>query len=186
MRRRWATCADEFSEGWLVDTADDDGDLAKLRKSTRSDYRALITNDILPALRNVKVAEVKHVEIEGLHRKKSTDAPYRANRMLALLSRLFNMAIKHGYRPDNPAKGVQKNREVKRRVYVQGDALQRLGAALAEYPDQEAANIFRLLLLTGARRGEVLGMRWADLYLETGVWTKPGTPRSSAPSIPCR
>jgi integrase len=39
---------------------------------------------------------------------------------------------------------------------------------------QQAANIFRLLLLTGARRGEVLSAKWADLDLAAGVWVKPG------------
>ena len=45
---------------------------------------------------------------------------------------------------------------------------------LAAYPDQQAANIVRMLLLTGARRGEVLSAKWADLDLEAGAWTKPG------------
>ena len=35
--------------------------------------------------------------------------------------------------------------------------------------------MIRLLLLTGARRGEVLGMRWADLDLAAGTWVKPGS-----------
>ena len=46
--------------------------------------------------------------------------------------------------------------------------------ALAEHPDQQAANVFRLLLLTGARRGEVLAAKWADIDLAAGVWVKPG------------
>ena len=47
--------------------------------------------------------------------------------------------------------------------------------ALAEYPNKKLANIFRLLLLTGARRGEVRAMRWADVDLKKGTWTKPGS-----------
>ena len=38
-----------------------------------------------------------------------------------------------------------------------------LSAALAWYSDQQIGNIFRLLLLTGARRGEVLATRWGDI-----------------------
>jgi integrase len=51
--------------------------------------------------------------------------------------------------------------------------LGRLTVALAELEDQDAANAIRLLLLTGARRGEVLAARWADFDLGTGVWVKP-------------
>jgi integrase len=49
----------------------------------------------------------------------------------------------------------------------------RLTAALAEHRDPQAATNIRMLLLTCARRGEALAMRWADLDLEAGVWVKP-------------
>lgn len=45
--------------------------------------------------------------------------------------------------------------------------------ALDELADKQAANIVRMLLLTGARSGEVLAMRWDQLDLEAGKWTKP-------------
>ena len=47
--------------------------------------------------------------------------------------------------------------------------------ALAEHSNQQAADIIRLLLLTGARRAEVLNMEWAQLDLspDGGTWTKP-------------
>jgi integrase len=50
-----------------------------------------------------------------------------------------------------------------------------LVAALASHPDRQAADAIRLLLLTGARRMEVLGMRWADIDLGKGVWSKPAS-----------
>ena len=45
--------------------------------------------------------------------------------------------------------------------------------ALQNARDQQSANAIRLLLLTGARRGEVLSMRWSDYDPATGVWSKP-------------
>jgi integrase len=71
--------------------------------------------------------------------------------------------------------GYERNPEIKRKRYLSGDELKRLTEALAKHPDQTVADIFRLLLLTGARRGEVLGMRWADLDLAAGKWVKPGS-----------
>ena len=46
---------------------------------------------------------------------------------------------------------------------------------LAKRPNQTSANIVRLLLLTGARRGEVLNARWDQFDLKEGVWTKPAS-----------
>src|SRR5262249_3962189 len=83
----------------------------------------------------------------------------------------------------NPCKGVEKNPEVKRQRYLRDGELAALTAALTKHPDQDIANVFRLLLLTGARRGEVLAMRRADIELNVrlddgtdgGIWTKPGS-----------
>jgi len=47
-----------------------------------------------------------------------------------------------------------------------------LAQALADHPFQISANAIRMLLLTGARRGEVLGMTWKQVEAEPGVWIK--------------
>src|SRR5262249_16699885 len=89
--------------------------------------------------------------------------------------KMFSLAVRWGMRADNPAKGIELNTEAKRRRYLTGDELARLTVALAEHSNQGDANIIRLLLMTGARRGEVLGMRWADLDLAAGTWNKPAS-----------
>jgi integrase len=147
----------------------------KLRHRTQSDYRGIIRNDIVPALGKLKVAAVDFEHVERLHRKITQRASTQANRTIAVLSKMFALAIKWRLRPDNPCKGVERNREDARKRYLKPDELGRLTKALAEYPDQDAADIFRLLLLTGARRGEVLGATWDQFDLKEGVWTKPAT-----------
>jgi hypothetical protein len=67
---------------------------------------------------------------------------------------------------------VERNVEDKRERYLTADELARLTAALDAYPDQQAANAFRLLLLTGARSGEVFSAEWHQFDLEAGRWTK--------------
>jgi len=145
------------------------------RPVTQRDYRQQIGTDILPVLGEMKVAAVTFADVDSLHRKISKRAPTHANRVLALLSRMFTMAIRWGMRPDNPVKGVERNAEGKRQRYASPAELARLSKALAELPDQGAANAVRLLLLTGARRGETLAAKWTDFDLDSGVWTKPAS-----------
>ena len=47
--------------------------------------------------------------------------------------------------------------------------------AFEAHPDQQAANIFRLCLYTGCRAGEAMAMRFDDVELARGIWTKPGS-----------
>jgi integrase len=146
---------------------------SKKSESTKSAYLEMIEKKVKPALGSLKVADVTYSDIDRLHRKITKVAPYAANRTMALLSKMFSLAIRWEMRSDNPAKGIERNQEHKRQRYLSGDELIRLSAALAEHDDQRAANAIRLLLLTGARKSEVLSARWEQFDLEEGIWTKP-------------
>jgi integrase len=61
-----------------------------------------------------------------------------------------------------------------------GTELTRLSEALAGLRDQNAANAVRLLLLTGARQGELLAAKWSDIDLKAGVWAKPAATTKQA------
>jgi integrase len=146
--------------------------LPKKRPSTRGDYRRMIDNHIGPHFgAHVKVSDVVFSDVDGLHRKiTKSGSTYAANRCVAVLSKMFSLAIRWGWRSDNPCRGIEKNKEFHRRRYLSGHELVRLTKALAKHEDRDAADAIRLLLLTGARRGEVLSMKWADV--EDGVWSK--------------
>jgi integrase len=149
--------------------------LPRKRASTQRSYRQQIAVDIVPAIGRAKVAAVAHSDVDALHRRiTARGSPGHANRVIALLSRLFTLAIRWGWRPDNPARGIERNQEHRRQRYLTGAELTRLTAALAKLKDVGAANAVRLLLLTGARRGELLAARWVDFDLDAKVWTKPG------------
>ena len=164
---RAAPTVKDLAERYITDH------LPKKRPSSQTDDKAMIDQIILPRLGKFKVADLRHADIDRLHREVTKRAPYRANRTAALLSKMFSLAIKWEMRPDNPAKGIERNHEEKRTRYLLGDELARLTAALAEHPEQTSANAVRLLLLTGARRGEVLSATWDQFDLEAGVWIKP-------------
>jgi integrase len=146
--------------------------VSKLRRRSQDDYRGAIRNDIVPELGKLKVAAVDFEHVERLHRKITKRAPFRANRVLGVLSKMFALAIKWRLRPDNPCKGVERNREHPRERYLKPDELERLAQALAEDENQDAVDAFWLLLLTGARRREVLSATWDQFDLTEGVWTK--------------
>jgi integrase len=149
--------------------------LPRCRPLTERDYRRILANDIVPALGRLKVADVAYEHIDGLHRTITRrGSPIVANRAVAITSKMFSMAIRWRWRADNPAKGIARNHENKRQRYLTHGELSRLGNALAGHQDLDAANAVRLLLLTGARRMEVLGCTWEQFDLDAGIWTKPG------------
>jgi integrase len=166
-----ADLCDRFAEEYLP----------KKRPATQRDYKRMIEREIIPSIGNIKVADVTFSDIDRLHRKiTKRDAPYVANHAVALLSKMFALAIRWQYRADNPAKGIERNPEEKRERYLSAEELARLGAALAKHKDKMAANIFRLLLVTGARSGEVRAARWDQFDLQEGVWTKPASATKQA------
>ncbi|MEQ1770785.1 MAG: tyrosine-type recombinase/integrase [Devosia sp.] len=149
---------------------------AKIRPATARGYDILLNKHVLPAIRAKRVNEISYSDVDGIHRKMTLKGiPTEANRTVALLSKMFSLAIKWGWRTDNPAKGIQRNPEVKRHRYLSAAEISRLGTALDALADRQAATIIRLLLLTGARSGELMASRWDAIDLEAGVWTKPGS-----------
>jgi integrase len=149
--------------------------VSRKRPSTQADYRIAIERHIRPAIGNKKLAEVTWADGDALHRKLTkAGKPTQANRIAAVMSKMFALAIKWRLRLDNPAKGIERNPETKRKRYATPAELKRLMPALDRHPDQQGADIFRFLLLTGSRSHEAMGARWDAIDLDAGIWTKPG------------
>jgi integrase len=122
-----------------------------------------------------KVASVTFDDISGLHAKVTLQGKRTtANRLVSLLSKMFNLARRWGWYPgDNPCKGVTRNVEPKRRSRLPKNEIERLLAAINEYPQRSAASAILFLFFTGARPKEVMLARWHDIDFEEGVWVKP-------------
>jgi hypothetical protein len=116
----------------------------KRLKSVRDD-RAMLDNIVLPQLRSKKVDAVTRRDVEAIHIG-IKDRPYRANRVLALLSKMFNLAMEWGWRTDNPVKGIERYHEEQRDRWLSNDELCRLCGVLERHPNQRAANAVRLQL----------------------------------------
>lgn len=142
--------------------------LSALAPRTAADLRSMWKGFVLPRLGSKRVDELTFGDVERLHR--SIAAKYRANRAYESVRRVLNLCIKWGWIEHNPAKGLEVNRETPRNTYLTAEQVR---AILAELPATESGDAVRMLLLTGARLGEVLGMRWDQVDLGTATWTKP-------------
>ena len=129
----------------------------------------------LPQWKARKLASITKADVAKLHTHTGKDAPYSANRLLALLSVVFNTAINDfGYEGANPCRGVKKFHEEKRDRFLLPDEMKRFFAALSTEPDDTLRDFFWTALLTGARRGNCQSMRWDELDVSRGDWRIPG------------
>jgi integrase len=143
----------------------------KRPKSVYEDEK-LLEKIILPALGKAKIIHVSRRDVETLHLQHEK-TPYQANRALALLSKMFSLAMAWEWCDNNPTKGIQKYSEEKRDRWLDDKEMEKLWQVLDEYPNHPTAYVFKFLLLTGARKGEVLNATWDQFDLEKGIWTKP-------------
>lgn len=144
---------------------------AKSKDRTYTEYKRLIERVVKPELGRLKTDEVRSSDIERLHLKFRA-TPYQANRLVALLSKMFNWSGRRGER--NPCVGVERFAEQKRRRYLSSTELACLGDVLSQMEEQRLTSPYviaaiRLLVFTGARLTEILTLRWDHVDLERGV-----------------
>ena len=132
-----------------------------------------------------KLSTIDRKSIARIHNDitKAGHAP-TANRVKALLSSVFGWAISAGLCDSNPAIGIKGNKETQRDRFLQSDELPLFFKALTEEPNTTIRDYILISLLTGARRSNVLAMRWQDISFERAEWrievTKNGTPQTVA------
>jgi integrase len=151
----------------------------KKRPSTRAEYQSMLDRTIRPKLGKMKVADIRFSDVDKLHRG-LRKTPYRANRVVAVLSNMFNFAIRKEWISQNPAKGIERFQEEKRERYLTGEERARLLIAMQEHAakssmNRQTVNAFRLAMLTGARIGECLSARWGAFDFDRGLWIKPSS-----------
>lgn len=149
--------------------------LVKKSERSQADETSMWQKLILPDLGKTKVEDVTIEQVEALHRHITVNrgTPTRANRTVEVLRKAFNLSIRWKWRADNPASGITRNPEERRQRYLTAEELGRLIGALDNHTEQASANAIKLLMLTGARRGEVLAAKWEMFDLQRGIWIKP-------------
>lgn len=145
-----------WDEYWAVE--------GRFKKAGRG-YRQLWTTHLLPRFARLKVRDVSPSEVDGF-KEVMFATPGACNRALALLSRMMSVAIRKGYRagcaPEHPVKGVTRYPEHPSNFYFTEDELGRILEAADTDPNKAGGLAIRMLALTGARVGEVLGAHWGQ------------------------
>jgi integrase len=134
---------------------------------------------ILPKFGKHKMSEIKKhdimkAHIEMVHVKKRK--PSTANKLLIFLSQAYNLALELELEgiTDNPASKIKPLEENNARErFITKREAKRLIKAVNESQNINLKYIIPFLLLTGARRGEVLNAKWKDIDIITGFWTIP-------------
>lgn len=182
---------------------------AKRKGGTKADYEALLDRFIYPAIGSKRIVDIRRAEIAKLHSKLS-EKPYTGNRILALISSIWNWAAKRDEVEfaANPAKGIERNKERKRERFLGSEELARLGEMLRlaqteglewavdeskpkskHIPknnrrtkiDPHAAAAIRLLIFTGARLREILHAKWEQVDFERSIIHLPDSKTGAKP-----
>jgi len=147
--------------------------MPKLAPRSAQDQRSMFKKSILPRIGAKKVEDVTFSDCEALHRHLTKDRPLRANRVIEVLRRAFNLAIKWGWLDHNPASGIEKNPEQRRERYLTKTEIRSLLSELDKHPQKTSCDAIRFILFTGCRRGEALNATWDQFDAELKTWTKP-------------
>ena len=150
-----------------------------VKPSTYRNYSFILSRYILPEFGHLKVADVARAHIANLHHAMSKK-PTNANRMLEVVSKMFNLAELWGWRDDgtNPRRHIKKFKENKRERFLSQAEMKRLGETLlmaeeAKLCSPYAVAAFRLLVLTGALLGEIQFCKWEYILLDRGIIRLP-------------
>lgn len=152
-------------------------------KKTGEEDRRRITKHILPRWQALKAKALTRDDVAKLHTKIGATAPYEANRVIDLVSTMFELARRWGFVPEghpNPARDITRFKETKRDRWLAAAELPRLAQAIDQEANETARAALWLYLLTGARKKELLTARWDRLDWDRGELklddTKNGKP----------
>lgn len=144
--------------------------MVRTKPKTQADVTAIFERHILPTLGKQNLRAITKADVSRLHSKLNAK-PYQANRVLSALSGLFGRAEEWGHREErsNPCRNIQRYPEFSRESFLSREDRKRLAAVLdqQEKNNPVAVAFFRLALLTGCRKNELLRLSWSEVDLES-------------------
>ena len=147
-----------FLKRWLEDSA-----RPSVKPATYISYEVIVRRHLIPGLGHHVVRELSPAHVQQFYaaKLKTGLSPRGVRYCHALLHRALKMGVKWGIVPRNVADAVDQpqNRKHELRVLTQDEALH----LLDETAGTTAGALFALALGSGARRGELLALKWSDL-----------------------
>ena len=133
--------------------------------STKKSHNYRLDTALLPVFGDKYLHEITKREILKWFEKKSLCSPGAANSALRLLRQIFNMARRDGLIASNPTRVIDLNPRPPMMRFLSGEESQRLLDILEQrerlHPKlRPNCDIVRLLMLTGCRKNEIVGMKW--------------------------
>lgn len=147
-----------------------------LSPATRKGYESKIATYLRPALGDVPLRQLSAASIDQLYRTMRTTPGSRGKplsvntcrRTHAVLSGACAQAVKWGWLPANPCDQASPGRAT--RAEIEPPPIEEVRRIL-DCAGVELGDVVQLALATGARRGELAGLQWADVDLEQGSVT---------------
>lgn len=169
-----------------AELADQHLDHAKTYQKTPSNTESVLRLHLKPRWGKLHLNEIKQQDIAKWLADKRAEglAPATIEKIRVMFNRSFELAAKWGIPGSlpNPVRNVPRRRfNNKRERYVTAEETKRLQMAVAASANPQLVHIVSLLLLTGARRNELLHAKWEHVDLKRKAWhipdTKTGMPR---------
>lgn len=201
-RNRGVPTVAEYSETYMIEYA-----LVHKRASSAAEDRRNIDNHVIPLIGRLQINAVTPADIARMVRAIAAGETARdeklgpqarrivkggkgaANRTLALVSKMMNLAEVAAHRPrsSNPCTHAERFKENKRQRFLTGEELARLGAAFSAAEQDGTVNpvhlaALRLLLFTGCRMSEITTLRWSYVDLERAMLNLPDS-KTGAKSV---
>lgn len=133
----------------------------------------------------MKLSDIKKTEIQRRHEKiRDESGPYQANHCLERLRAMYNKGIYWGWEGQNPTNGIKKHPMIKRDRYLLPHEKKAFFDSLNQEENFVAKGYFYMALFTGARKTNVLEMRWKEIDFDNAVWRIPETKNGDPQNIP--
>ena len=128
----------------------------------------VLERQLIPAFGHLPLDAIRRIDVERWFDDYSCTAPGGANKALEIVGQIMNAALTAGHVETAPVKGIAKNPRPKLTRFLSAEEIERLHRVLDRLVDErpsrgQQADIVRLLLLTGCRKGEILKLRWSEV-----------------------